>query len=322
MATAVTNSANSAKLTNVATKNGTIFSSDTIKKGLQSNMGIIVIAAILFMVLIYVILYIYRKYNETSLKTVTVLKKPLKVSKESFTNISSNTILPELYNGNEFSYSFWVYIDNENFERTTRPKLIMGRMSTQGEFGDANPVFYLDPIDNKMHVFIRTDNISSGLSSLSDIHGYTQSADSSETIGGTLSASNTYKPNVLTLNYMPLQRWVNVILVVDNNFVQLFVDGDLREVKDLSKGTDNKVVTSSTGNLVTGGDGNTMSFDGFLSKVQAFNYAVTIDHAKIIYKAGPLHKSILSMIGVPYYGVRSPFYRVDEVTTVSEGDDV
>ena len=53
--------------------------------------------------------------------------------------------------------------------------------------------------------------------------------------------------------------------------------------------------------------------DGYMSKVQLFNYSLTIDHAKIIYKAGPLHKSILSMIGIPMYGLRNPFVRLDEV---------
>ena len=292
-----------------------IFSVNSIKKGAQSNMGILVIASIMVMVLIYVILYVYRKYNETSLKTVTVLKLPLQVTKSKFSNVSNDTLLPELYNGKEFSYSFWIYVDNENFERTSDPKFVLGRMSAEDSFGDANPVFYIDPLDNKLHVFVRTDNIASGLNTLAEIHAYTNPPQSNSAM------QSDNKQNILTLNYLPLQRWVNIILVVDNNFVQLFVDGDLREVKDLSSGVDNRVVTTSAGNLFTGGSGRTLAFDGYLSKVQAFNYAVTIDHAKIIYKAGPLHKSMLSMLGIPYYGLRSPVYRIDEVTTAVTEDD-
>ena len=51
--------------------------------------------------------------------------------------------------------------------------------------------------------------------------------------------------------------------------------------------------------------------DGFISKLKFFNYALTIDHAKMMYKTGPVHQSILSKLGLPLYGVRNPFYRVD-----------
>jgi hypothetical protein len=113
---------------------------------------------------------------------------------------------------------------------------------------------------------------------------------------------------------------VNIVLVVDNNFVQVFMDGELREVKDLSNGTSGGVVATPNGNLMAGGDANITSFEGYLSKVQAFNYAVTIEHAKMIYKAGPLESSVLAKVGIGNYTIRSPFVRVDETTEVQNCD--
>lgn len=267
----------------------------SIRKYGQSNIGLIIVAFVLICVIIYVIIYIYKTYNSTSLKTATMLKKPLKISNTEIVNVSNNVALPELYNGKEFSYSFWIYVDavhpNNDY------KFVLGRMSAKGSYGDGNPIFFLDKTINKLYVYVRTE-------------------------GDTTSSLSTMKDssNTLNIRYLPLQRWVNILLVVDNNFVQLFLDGDLRQVKDLSGNAlqpANRVVATSSGNLMAGGSESSIAFDGYLSKVQALNYAATIDHAKVIYKAGPLHKSILASIGVPFYGIQSPFYRIDEQAEVT-----
>lgn len=262
----------------------------------QSNIGLIIVAFVLVCVIIYVIIYIYKTYNSTSLKTATMLKKPLKITNTEIVNVSNNVALPELYNGKEFSYSFWIYVDA--IQPNNDYKFVLGRLSSKGNYADGNPIFFLDNSLNKLYVYVRTEGDStSSLSAMKD------------------------STNTLSIRYLPLQRWVNILLVVDNNFVQLFLDGDLRQVKDLSGNSSqptNKVVATSSGNLMAGGSESTIAFDGYLSKVQALNYAATIDHAKVIYKAGPLHKSILAAIGVPFYGIQSPFYRIDEQTTVTD----
>lgn len=239
----------------------------------------------------------------TSLKTVTMLKKPIKVPQNTLYNISSQTDLSQLnnINGKEFSYSFWMYVDGDNLNATASNKLVMGRMETE-DITRSTPVFVLDKSQNKLFVYVK------------------KSKDSY--IGG-INDINSNHRDVLTISYLPLQRWVNVVLVVDNNFVQLFMDGELREVKDLSNysstvgSLESSVVQTPSGNMIVGANSannNIMpAFNGYLSKVQVFNYAVTIDHAKVVYKAGPLHRSVLSAIGVPTnYGIQNPFYRIDE----------
>ena len=127
---------------------------------------------------------------------------------------------------------------------------------------------------------------------------------------------NAFQESTLTIPYIPMQRWINIILVVDNNFLQLFMDGELRQVKDLSSfatiGNQTGVIASPVGNMAIGTTGGVPAFKGFISKVQVFNYAISIDHAKIIYQVGPLNKSVLQNIGIPYYGIQNPFYRIDE----------
>lgn len=260
---------------------------------LKNNMGTVVIVFIMVVIMIYVILYVYRQYNNTSLKTVTMLKKPVKVPSSSLKNISSSTQLPENVNGKEFSYSMWLYIDAEDTEVTSNNKLVLARMNSSSNLSEASPIFVLDRKSNKLYVYTKKENAYMG--AINDVESF---------------------DSTLTIPYIPLQRWVNVILVIDNNFIQLFMDGELREVKDMSRFEtyDNRspVVVTPTGDMVIGSLNETPSFNGYVSKVQVFNYALTLDHAKFVYKAGPLHKSILSAIGVPHYGLQSPFYRIDE----------
>lgn len=263
----------------------------TAKEMVSSNLGLVVVVGILFIVIVYVLIYIFKQYNDTSLKTVTMVKKPIKVPSDRLLNISEDAGLPKLnyVNGKEFSYSFWIYVDGDNNQNTSYRKFILGRMESSDSVNHASPLFELDNVSNKFFVKLST------------------------------SSSNTPQENSLEIKYFPLQRWVNVVLVVDNNFVQLFLDGELREVKDLSNHSqDASIVNTPVGNLYIGSSANKPSFNGYISKVQAFNYAVTIDHAKVIYKAGPLHKTVLSVIGIDTYGIQNPIYRIDEKNQMKE----
>jgi hypothetical protein len=262
-------------------------------------MGAMLALFVSFVMVIYVVLYLFKQFNMTSLKTLTLLKdKPLRITGNAMHNLSESESIPSQSHGKEFSMSFWVYVDNEEMESTSEPKFVIGRTSGPTATASANPLVYMDSAENKMHVVVRT-NYSLGYTTLASLH-----------------AAGVRK---MTVDYIPLQRWVNVIVVVDQNYVQLFVDGELRQVDDLSQGT-NKVVMDSSGDIYSGGNTNIATFKGYLSKVQWFNYAVTIDHAKIVYAAGPLRKTVLSLLGLPMYGVRSPFVRIDESTVVDDGD--
>ena len=261
------------------------------KEMVSSNLGLVVVVCILFIVIVYVMIYIFKQYNDTSLKTVTMVKKPIKVPSDRLLNISEDAGLPKLnyVNGKEFSYSFWIYVDGDNNQNTSYRKFILGRMESSDSVNNASPLFELDNISNKFFVKLST------------------------------SSSTSERKDSLEIKYFPLQRWVNVVLVVDNNFVQLFLDGELREVKDLSDHQqDSSIVNTPVGNLFIGSSVNKPSFNGYISKVQAFNYAVTIDHAKVIYKAGPLHKTVLSVIGIDTYGIQNPIYRIDEKDQMKE----
>lgn len=236
-----------------ATK-GALESAKKIVKG--DGAGKIVIAIVLLFVVLYVMVYVYKLYNSTSLKTTTLLKKPISIPFTE-TNITNDIQLPRNAIGNQYSISFWVYVDD--ISPTKKDKFLLSR--------GREVEFYVDKQNNL--------NVEVG-------------------------------PTMLTYNNFPTNRWVSVILIVDETLATLYVDSKFSEAKTSTYG---KV----SGNVLIGKANYKERVEGYMSKVQLFNYALTIDHAQIVYKAGPLHKSILSMIGIPMYGLRNPFVRLDEV---------
>ena len=229
----------------------------------SSNTGKIVMAVFLMFVIIYVVVFIFKLYNNTSLKTTTLLKKPISIPFAK-TNITKDIKISNNVNGNQYSVSVWIYVDE--IAPTGNDKFILGR----GREYSYSPELYLDKT-NALCVDVG-------------------------------------EAEVLKSKNFPTNRWVNVVIVVDETLAQLFIDGQFKEAKVSSS-----VYRASNGNVEIGKVGGKERLDGYFSKLQIFNYALTIDHTQIVYKAGPLHKSILSMIGIPMYGLRNPFTRLDQV---------
>ena len=249
-------------------------------------------AIVMFIIFLYVTTTIVKTYNKTTLKTVSMLKHPKGIPRKNFV-ISNDVTLPKLYNGIEFSYSFWLFLCAEDIQNTDNNKFILARCPTNESLVNASPVFSMDGETNKMHVALKIRK---------NTHSPTLKGIHNDTTGYFTS----------TIDYVPLQRWVNVLLVVDNQFIQIFVDGELRNVEDISTNNKYRIPVAPDGSMVIGkiGGENMLNKNSFISKVQVSNYALTIDHAKLLYKAGPLNTSILSSLGINTIGIRSPFYTI------------
>ena len=250
----------------------------------------------------------------------------MKIPVSESTVINNDVDMPSLYNGKEYSYSVWFYVDSVS---TGNPKMILYRGNNSTNLQTATPIFYMSGDYVKLNVLVKTNKEAEHLPEGAN----RASLNNLDAIQGCDFVR-------MSVDYVPMQRWVNAILVVDNEFVQLFFDGELIAVTDVSEkvkfegtyeenqtcnGTndntslccdDRLVGMSSEGKNVYIGAPNQAgadAIDGYISKVQFFNYAVTLDHAKVIYQAGPLHLSILNMIGLPLIGIRNPFYQIDSV---------
>jgi hypothetical protein len=170
----------------------------------------------------------------------------------------------------------------------------------------ANPVVFMDGKSNSMYFALSTTATPSG--GLYNLNCIARSP-------GTTCALTTPTNHLVTkLEYTPLQRWVLTTFVVRDNTATLFVDGDIYSIVSTN---DVKVAMNQARPLIRGtagdiviGDPN-LTLNGFLSKFEFFNYALSQKQVQDIYKSGPVNSGLLGKFGIGNYGFRSPVYNLD-----------
>jgi hypothetical protein len=227
--------------------------------------------------------------------------------------------VPNSVNGKRQTISFWIYLhDLQKFKGSYRH--VWHRGDENDDWEKASPAVYLDKDTNKLHI----------------TWGATQPTAVPSQLAGAL-AHDKYayiqKTRGITIQYVPLQRWVHVAVVlneeVNNGVLTAYVDGELVHVATSDKQhrisyklpaeTQVRAITTKLqihnanlnkkGNIYIGGsptDATGPGFSGLVSRIAIFNYDLNSKDIYNEYKKGPVGM-IAGKIG---YGVRSPVYRV------------
>lgn len=335
-------SSNAAKMGNVAARatnaaaNGTANALSNAAK--SDKMPMIIIIVVTILLFIFVILYITFAMKSNNLKGKALMTTPVKVDKSDTPIQISSSDIPKSEVGREFSYSFWIYLENfaqefsgTGIDRQPVHKMIMYR-GNAGDVGSANPLVMMDGESNKMYIVIKTTE-----SSLKDV-GASKVADNLDLIlkknyfktpDVDLLDPTANKHIILEIDYVPLQRWVNVVFVVDNKVLTVYLDGEIYSVKSTDEFkssrkphvtrlgktvTYNLIVEKTDGDLFIGKSriGQKRTVDGWVGKTEFFNYAMSMEEVKKVYSNGPLPRGLLAMLGLGQYGFRSPVYKMNE----------
>lgn len=295
-------------------------------KSMLGESGMVVILLIIFvLIFVIVIIYVTFKIKSSDLSGKRLTTSPIKLDTLSQPVEIPNSLIPVPTVGLEYTYGMWVYVENldQTSSGQTTDKLIFYR-GEPGNLTIANPVILLDGVNSKMYIVIKTTN--STLSSTSTVN-YTSNLNliTDKNCFMSTSADCTSDQNqhiVMTIDYVPIQRWVHVMFSVDNKLLTVFVDGEIYSVKStdefkaMKSSKPNLIIDKTTGSIFIGknasvGGGNTMN--GYLSRLEFYNYALSFNDVRNVYKGGPYNKSFLSTIGLQNYGVRNPLYRLDSV---------
>lgn len=298
----------------------------------DSKMPMIIIIVVTILLFIFVILYITFAMKSSNLKGKALMTTPIKVDKVDNPIQIPNSEIPKTESGREYAYTFWMYLESfvpEMDAPNNRPlhKLIMYR-GNAGDVASANPLIMMDGQTNKLYIIIKTTESSIVSNTVNDnLH---------EIIANNYFMSNISLENpkankhlILAVDYIPLQRWVHVGVVVDNKVITLYLDGEIYSVKStdefkaarqphvtrLGKVVPyNLIVEKTDGDLFVGKSrvGNKRTIDGFMGKIEFFNYALSMEQLKKAYKTGPMPTGLLSMLGLGQYGFRSPVYKLNE----------
>ncbi len=264
----------------------------------KSNV-IVILSVITLLVIIAVILYVIYRVRRSDLDSVHIIKKPRKLyypgRSKPFQFASDK--MPVSKHGMEYTYSFWLYINN--FEITTTHKVIFMRGFNGKNFASASPIIYMDARTNKLYMSVRS-NQSVTLTPLQHIPN---------------GRASRFMTGVV--EYVPLQRWVHLAMVVKDNLLTVFMDGEMYTVEnvlDLSTNTNGTrpIFTPSAGDVMVGSMPGSSNLQGYITQLTFYNHALSLHDIKYdVYSKGPFNvsQSIMGKLGVGDYRLRTPVYK-------------
>jgi hypothetical protein len=271
--------------------------------------GVAVAMVCLTLVIFVIVSYVVYRFLVTSLQTATLLERPVHARNAAAAVDAAK--IPSLDNGLEYAMSFWVYVDTLQSTNNLKQVLLLGSR-------EACTVYCgMDKSSNALYFAIKltscTDTAMSADAAKASIAAYIQ-ARSGSGRGDSVSDGNGGGANVgnnhlvVRVEYVPLQRWVNVVVVMNQDIVTLYLDGDIYSVASVT-GNDGgggkaAAVSAPTGGMLVGDTAD--GFYGFVSRVQFFNYATSVYHARMLYNAGPVSRGLLGYIGLPRYRLQWP----------------
>jgi hypothetical protein len=213
-------------------------------------------------------------------------------------------------NGIKRTYGFWIYINDINkYRGGFRHIAHLGKEAK--DIKNACPYIFLDSEKNEIHVRFAPK----------EEHLTTQTLNEMKTVDDLLSYGG--KKCGTTIKYVPIQRWVYIVIVVSDvngGYVYTYIDGELAEVE---RAIDKKLTLheldfeTRAGSLFVGGSSsnsviNATGFSGLISKFTIYNYDLNKNDIYREYNKGPLN-GLLTSMGIVSYGLRNPVYKLNNV---------
>ena len=300
---------------------------------LDGKVGIIIGFIVVILAFVLVIIYILQQIRGNSYKKgKNFIPSPVNITNMDGPIEILGSDLPAQTIGNQFSYSFWIYM-NQFTQTGENNKLIFYR-GQKDSIATANPVVMMDSNTSRLQFVLKT--IGSTLTSTDANIKYQNLKDIVEQnyfLNSSIKhdTENSNKHLIITVNSVPLNRWVHYAFSVNDNVITLFVDGELYAVKTVDNFIQmkpveydyrkkpiaiNAPIDESTGNIYIGRNPNIAgktSIEGYFSKLEVFNHALTTEEVSKIYRNSPYSKSLYTVGG--RYGFRTPIYRIDTATT-------
>ena len=175
--------------------------------------------------------------------------------------------------GMEFTWSTWFWINDLDTADKNSYKKIFSKGSTVNDGDDFlmnSPGLYLAPNTNELHVVLNT---------------FYQDKD---------TTGNPYE--TIKIDNIPIKKWVNVLIRVQNNTVDVYLNGTLVKRKNMDK-----VPKQNYGDIFVGHNGTGMN--GYLSSLRYFNYGIDVSKIQEIMESGPN----LKMVDSDYTDTQPPY---------------
>jgi hypothetical protein len=256
-----------------------------VSETLRSNSGWIgSIALIVFLVAILYVVYTYLYPGDDP--TFTQFLKGEADARKAV-HVKGN--VPAIYTGGDFTFSFWIYVDDWNYRASLSKFLFSIGPQTLTPTSQNVLVGMLAPLQNGMMIRASTTSSSGGSTGTAPMAAPSGPPDI--TVESQLSAVMTQQSSTTMfqtsletpcdIKEVPLQRWVCITIVSSGRVLDVYMDGRLSRSCVL----DNTVyVPRGPLSLRLGSFG---GFGGRYSSVQMWNQQLTPDVIYGIYMMGP-----------------------------------
>ena len=242
----------------------------------------LIVAGVVVVIVVAVLVYKYSKYKQS--------QEPMLISRPKLiSNVPAieGKKLPLSSTGQEFTYNFWIFI--REWDSNDKPKCVLYRGNGgPTDFTVAAPSIWLYPKENKLMVRVSTMEPETS-SNYDDATYFKYRRDEGNYSNVNPNASYPAGENIFDSSYacdvenIPLQRWVQVSVVMFNRTLDIYINGKLARSCILPG------VPAHDPNLLDSvyiGKGNT--FNGYISRFKYFNRAITANDVYSLYRKGPL----------------------------------
>jgi hypothetical protein len=284
----------------------------------NTNDGLFYLIVIVFLVTVVIAYFLYYIITDNILfqQKIDVEGTEVPIICNELSEFKITKALPNS-NGIKRSYGFWIYInDITKYNNTLRHIAHLGESA--GQITNACPYIFLDKYENSIHVRFAPKKdtgigIDDKLTEKTKEQLFTYTGD-----GGSGS-----KKCGITIKYVPIQRWVHIVIVVSDvngGIVYTYIDGELSDQTDKTNrlqslhelGFENKVDTLFVGGNISNSQVGAAGFSGLLSKFSYYNYDLNKNDIYKEYSKGPLN-GLLTSMGIVSYGLRNPVYKINSV---------
>ena len=225
-------------------------------KNLLGGGNIVKNLVVPFIIVIIIIIALSLLRNKLKYKTKSnkiILNEMHDAKKEK--KISGGDI-PQSGEANEYNYNFWLFISDYKYKQDF-DKLVFYRGK--------------NTVNSNPCVWLLKDNSSLKLS-------FALQSNNSNIMDESCGLTNCSLHDSFLIEKVPIQKWININISVSDNIVDVYFNGSLEKSYEL-KG----YPISDNGSIRLTDDG---GFNGFISKLEYSNYAISNDDIFKKYNAG------------------------------------
>ena len=287
-----------------STNSRSMSTKDKIMSYASSASIVNIILIVIIMILIVIItVYIVKKLRQGDREESTLMTEDyLQLDdKTQVPRVIGSDMLPSAAQGNEYTYNFWLYL-SDSYDSSAHHKILMYRGERQGgsATGDVivspgtSPIVVMDKNNNKLMIAVATSRVKSPMS-INDIFHVKDRRD------------EKYMTSVI--DYIPLQKWTNITIMIIDNMMRIYLDGDIYSVVSTNEIENTPSIVFGDSDLIVSHPN--YNIKGHLAGLKFYNHSINHQKIRKIYASGPSQTRWLQYLGIQKYGVQSPIYKIE-----------